>query len=113
VKKTAIVGIALVIIVVGIFGSQFTQISKDTSQVNSPTEFEKPSETQERHSTTISAQEKSSTQSTISVNSISSKYCSGDSRCFTGMVSKVIDGDTIVVDGQSVRFALDSTPELN
>ncbi len=39
--------------------------------------------------------------------------CSGSARCFTGIVTQVIDGDTIKVDGQSIRFALASTPEIN
>jgi len=39
--------------------------------------------------------------------------CSGNARCFSGSVTQVIDGDTIRVDGQSIRFALASTPELN
>ena len=39
--------------------------------------------------------------------------CSGTARCITGIVTKVIDGDTIKVDGQSIRFALASAPELN
>lgn len=38
--------------------------------------------------------------------------CSGDARCFTGTVTQVIDGDTIKIDGQSVRFAIASSPEL-
>ena len=44
---------------------------------------------------------------------VSSENCSGDARCITGMVTQVIDGDTIKVDGQSIRFALASAPELN
>jgi len=44
---------------------------------------------------------------------ISSQECSGTARCITGTVTKVIDGDTIKVDGQSIRFALASAPELN
>ena len=39
--------------------------------------------------------------------------CSGTARCITGTVTQVIDGDTIKVDGQSIRFALASAPELN
>lgn len=39
--------------------------------------------------------------------------CLGNTRCITGIVSKVIDGDTIKVDGQSIRFALTSAPELS
>lgn len=38
--------------------------------------------------------------------------CSGDARCISGFVTRVIDGDTIDVDGQSIRFALVDTPEF-
>ena len=38
--------------------------------------------------------------------------CSGDAQCLTGTVSKIIDGDTIKVDGQAIRFVLASAPEL-
>jgi len=43
----------------------------------------------------------------------SSAMCSGNARCITGTVTQVIDGDTIKVDGQSIRFALASAPEMN
>ena len=122
-KIKSIIGIVAIIAFAGVFGSQFIQTSSDTTQVNSSTEFEKTPEsqeklpsstsTQEKLSVNTSIQEKLSSQSTVSVHNIPSKYCSGDSRCFTGTVSKIIDGDTIIVDGQSVRFALASTPELN
>ncbi len=39
--------------------------------------------------------------------------CSGNARCFTGIVTQIIDGDTIKVDGKSIRFAMASAPELN
>jgi hypothetical protein len=39
--------------------------------------------------------------------------CSGNARCITGIVTKVIDGDTIKVGEESIRFALTSAPELN
>ena len=47
--------------------------------------------------------------------SIDTQYelCSGFARCITGKVTQVIDGDTIKIDGQSVRFAMASAPELN
>jgi len=38
--------------------------------------------------------------------------CSGNAKCITGIVTKIIDGDTIHVDDQSVRFSLASAPEL-
>jgi len=120
VKIKSIIGI-VVIVFAGVLGSQFIQTSSDLTQVNPSTEFEKIPESEEKLSSTISTQEKStistqeklSTHSTVSVNNFPSTKCLGDSRCFTGTVSKIIDGDTIVVDGQSVRFALASTPELN
>jgi micrococcal nuclease len=43
----------------------------------------------------------------------SSQDCSGTARCITGFVTKIVDGDTIHVDGQSIRFALASAPELS
>jgi len=39
--------------------------------------------------------------------------CSGSAGCFTGIVTRVVDGDTIHVDGNSIRFTLASTPEPN
>ncbi|MDA1346632.1 MAG: thermonuclease family protein [Crenarchaeota archaeon] len=43
----------------------------------------------------------------------SSQDCSGIARCITGIVTRIIDGDTIKVDSQSIRFALASAPELD
>ncbi len=42
-----------------------------------------------------------------------SQDCSGNARCITGIVTKIIDGDTIHVNDQSIRFALASAPELS
>jgi micrococcal nuclease len=39
-------------------------------------------------------------------------YCYGYADCFVGTVSKIVDGDTIEVDGQSIRFALVNAPEI-
>lgn len=38
--------------------------------------------------------------------------CGGNARCITGIVTEIIDGDTIQVNGTSIRFALSSAPEL-
>ncbi|MEX0863116.1 thermonuclease family protein [Nitrosopumilus sp.] len=38
--------------------------------------------------------------------------CSGNARCISGTIVKVVDGDTIQVDDEIVRFALSSAPEL-
>jgi len=40
-------------------------------------------------------------------------YCYGTAECFVGTVNKIIDGDTIEVDGLSIRFTLVNAPELN
>lgn len=39
--------------------------------------------------------------------------CLGSAQCFSGSVTQIIDGDTIKVEGKSIRFALASAPELN
>jgi len=49
----------------------------------------------------------------IQVESSLSDDCSGTARCVIGVVTKIVDGDTIHVDGESVRFALASAPELS
>ena len=38
--------------------------------------------------------------------------CMGTAKCFTGVVTEVIDGDTLKVNGESIRFSLASAPEL-
>lgn len=39
--------------------------------------------------------------------------CKGTAGCFSGQVTRVIDGDTVVVNDVHVRFALTSAPELS
>lgn len=48
---------------------------------------------------------------TTSINGYSD-ICSGNANCFTGTISKVVDGDTVDVDGEiRIRLALVNTPE--
>ena len=49
----------------------------------------------------------------ILINQLPMPECSGNAGCIPGIVTKIIDGDTIKVYGKSIRFALTSTPELN
>lgn len=56
----------------------------------------------------------------ISVSALSStdseikpEQCKGTAACFFGKVTAITDGDTIKVDGKSIRLALTSTPELH
>jgi micrococcal nuclease len=38
--------------------------------------------------------------------------CLGSAKCFAGIVTEVIDGDTLKVNGESIRFSLTSAPKL-
>lgn len=38
-------------------------------------------------------------------------YCVGTAECFTGTVTKIVDGDTLDVDNRRIRLALVNTPE--
>jgi endonuclease YncB( thermonuclease family) len=38
-------------------------------------------------------------------------YCMGTAECFTGTVTKIVDGDTLDVDNRRIRLALVNTPE--
>ena len=38
--------------------------------------------------------------------------CSGSARCISGTVTRNVDGDTIVIDRQSIRFTLTSAPKF-
>ena len=96
-KKVIIVIITIIIltIIVGI------SISQNQTEIDDITE----------NTSSIPENSDPSSQS-ISVNSQLSTECLGDARCFTGTVTKIIDGDTIHVNDQSVRFALTSAPGL-
>jgi len=63
----------------------------------------------ERETEKVIIEEPKQTEPTQSL----SQDCSGTARCITGTVTKIVDGDTIHVDGESVRFALASAPELS
>jgi len=39
--------------------------------------------------------------------------CKGNASCINGIVTRIIDGDTIVVNNKKIRLSLTSTPELN
>ena len=38
--------------------------------------------------------------------------CSGNALCISGKITQIIDGDTVKVNGKSIRFALVDAPEL-
>jgi len=43
---------------------------------------------------------------------VESQSCLGNAACFSSQVTQVVDGDTIKVDGNSIRFTLVNTPEI-
>ncbi len=50
------------------------------------------------------------TSCSIAPDQIPGLDCLGSAQCFVGVVTKIVDGDTILVDDQSVRFSLASAP---
>src|SRR3972149_1614424 len=40
-----------------------------------------------------------------------STNCNGSAECFTGVVNRVIDGDTLEVNGERIRLVLVDAPE--
>jgi len=63
---------------------------------------------------TIQEKQESPLDSFSTSESISSpsQDCLGSAQCITGTVSEIIEGDTIIVDEQSIRFALASAPSI-
>ena len=112
-RTAAIVGITLVVV----FGSLFALVSigNISQEVRQATESGKIAQMQEQTPQPVKSTSSQATpsQATPPVTSIQSKYCSGNAECFTGKVTGIVDGDTISVDGKSIRFALASTPEIN
>jgi len=97
----------IVIAVVIIAGNNMTQ-NQTTESIRVDTTVEKATGSPEI--TATSSQLLQETESDTSHHS--SQDCSGTAGCIIGTVTKIIDGDTIHVDDQSVRFALASAPNL-
>lgn len=45
------------------------------------------------------------------LHNIDANICKGTSTCFSGKITKVVDGDTIDVNGTRIRLSLVNTPE--
>jgi len=108
-KKGAMIGIGAGIIVIAVIiaGSNMTQ-NQTTELIGVDMAVEKATGSPEI--TATSSQLLQETESDISQHY--SQDCSGTAGCIIGTVTKIIDGDTIHVDDQSVRFALASAPNL-
>ena len=81
--KLLIIGVVIVVAVLGIVASQ---LGGDTEDIND---------------VTLVVEE-------VNV----SLDCMGTAKCFAGIVTEVFDGDTLKVNGESIRFSLSSAPEL-
>jgi len=108
-KKGAMIGIGAGIIVIAVIiaGNNMTQ-NQTTESIGVDTAVEKADDSPEM--TANSSQLLQETESDTFQHP--SEDCSGTAGCFRGTVTKIIDGDTIHVDDQSVRFALASAPNL-
>jgi micrococcal nuclease len=108
-KKGTMIGIGAGIIVIAVIitGNNMTQ-NQTTESIGVDTAVEKATGSPEIAAN--SSQLLQQTESDISQYSL--EDCSGTAGCFRGTVTKIIDGDTIHVGDQSVRFALASAPNL-
>jgi len=108
-KKGTMIGIGAGIIVIAVIIAGNNMIQNQTTEsIGMDTAVEKATGSPEI--TATSSQLLQETESDTSQHS--SQECSGTARCTIGTVTKIIDGDTIHVDEQSVRFALASAPNL-
>ena len=107
----------IIIAIIGVAGGIAVVMASGLMMIEIPTEkivsddFDEPS-----ISTTNTIQEKQ--ESTLDSFSTSesipstSQDCLGSAQCITGTVSEIIEGDTIIVNEQSIRFALASAPSI-
>ena len=95
---------------------KFWSINESTQQqFPEPTQQQTPEPIQQQISEPTQQQAPEPTQRMIpkQITEQIPQSCSGSAGCFIGIVTRVVDGDTIHVDGSSIRFTLTSTPELN
>ena len=107
-KKGIMIGIGMVIVIAAAYG--ITQ-SQNTESIVDETTAEIATDTSQK--STVSLDSLQATMSNSSDTPMRSlQDCYGTAKCITGIVTEIIDGDTIHVNEQSVRFALASAPNL-
>jgi len=118
VKPVVIISIAVGVSVVAVLGVligigayQQAQLEKEQREANQAllNLMKKVAESKQEQPTPQPTKSTQPTQSTP----LTPQNCSGNATCFTGQVTSVIDGDTLVVKDIHVRFALASAPELS
>lgn len=108
-KKAAIVAISTVIIIIVAVAA----LVGFTTQTDTSKETSGPVVTSQPTSSEFNDQVREQEFSQVIEEITESFNCSGNARCFTGIITGIIDGDTVRVSGQSIRFALSSAPEIN
>lgn len=107
-KKGMIIGIGIVIVIAAAYG--ITQ-NQNTESITDSVSVKIISDASQKP--TVSYDSLQTTMTNSSDTSIHPLYdCSGTAKCITGEVTKIVDGNTIHVNDQSVRFALASAPNL-
>ena len=104
------VGVPVVILMIVIGGGGHSDFEIEIEQ---PKAIQSEPKEPESKQVTSQLQSYQSTSSQAPEFVYSSDDCSGNAKCIVGKVTQIIDGDTIKVDSQSIRFALASAPELN
>ena len=107
-KKVAIIAI----FVIGIIIVAASALIGVTTQVDTSRETTEADVTGQPESSEFNEQVREQENFQITEEIAQSFDCTGSARCFTGKVTGIIDGDTIKVAGQSIRFALSSAPEI-
>ena len=91
-NKAVPLGIGVAIIAIAVLA--FSLSDQSLEDLETSIDVESNTSIQQKETTTISSE------------------CLGTASCITGTVTSVIDGDTLEVDGQTVRFALVDTPKM-
>ena len=107
-KKGVMIGIGMIGVIIAGYG--ITQ-NQDTESITDDTTIKIITDASQ--TSTIPTKYLQDTMSNASDTSKNLSHdCSGTAKCITGTVTEIIDGDTIHVNEQSVRFALASAPNL-
>jgi endonuclease YncB( thermonuclease family) len=107
-KKGMMFGIGIVIVIAAVYG--ITQ-NQNTESIVDETTAKITTDTSQKSILVLgSLQDTVPNASDTLMNPL--QDCSGIAKCITGIVTKIIDGDTIIVNEQSVRFSLVSAPNL-
>ncbi len=108
-KKGMMIGMGIIVVIIAGYG--VITLSQNTESI--PDEITTQITTNVSQESTVTLDPLQTTMSNASDASVHPlRDCSGIAKCVMGTVTKIIDGDTIIVNEQSIRFALASAPNL-